>query len=250
MTPRQELRELCGTTETRESRKDFARRKYFVCRAEFVSISRFPERNRFTDFGSPPILMRALWISNGDFFDNSLSGKEISRNLEFVDISSTLRVSKTRPLRGHCKLVSVSVIQTLFWRASTHHGVQQGRQCTGHLAKTRNSAYLEYTQNIVIQHQGEDPTGKPITPYLQHYPYSSVSSVSPKRVTTSRLTGAGSLLPPIYCKEWAKGIPRTPFASLRDAAHGKHAGWLSNGINRTQIKQHNQNTKINLRKGN
>ncbi|GFY30458.1 hypothetical protein TNCV_3522211 [Trichonephila clavipes] len=74
MTPRQELRDLCGTTETGKSRKDFARRKDFVCRAEFVSISRSLERNRFTDFGSPPIPMRALWVPNGDFFDNSLFG--------------------------------------------------------------------------------------------------------------------------------------------------------------------------------
>ncbi|GFS79339.1 hypothetical protein TNCV_3261091 [Trichonephila clavipes] len=49
-----------------------------------------------------------------------------------------------------------------FWCAFTHHGVQQGRQCSGHLANTRHGSYLEYTQNIVIQHQGEDPTGKPL----------------------------------------------------------------------------------------
>ncbi|GFY28123.1 hypothetical protein TNCV_4394571 [Trichonephila clavipes] len=51
---------------------------------------------------------------------------------------------------------------------------------------------------------------------------------------------------------WTKGtqrIPRTSFSSLRDAAHRKHAGWLSNGVNRTQIKQHNQNTERNIRKG-
>ncbi|GFV75827.1 hypothetical protein TNCV_1757551 [Trichonephila clavipes] len=32
----------------------------------------------------------------------------------------------------------------------------------------RHSAYLEYTQNIMLQHQGGDPTGKSATPYLQH----------------------------------------------------------------------------------
>ncbi|GFX14135.1 hypothetical protein TNCV_1766301 [Trichonephila clavipes] len=162
MTPRQELRDLCGTTETGQSRQDFAKRKYFVCREEFVSIRRSPERNRFTDFGSPPIPTRALWIANGDFFDNSLFGKEISMNLEFIDISSTLRVGKTRPLPEHCKLESISVVQTSFWRDSTHHGVLQGRQCAGHLAYTRHGDYLEYTQNIVLQQ------GKPATTYLQH----------------------------------------------------------------------------------
>ncbi|GFU08287.1 hypothetical protein TNCV_931991 [Trichonephila clavipes] len=25
-------------------------------------------------------------------------------------------------------------------------------------------------------------------------------------------------------------IPRTPFSSLRDNEHGKHAGWLTNGV--------------------
>ncbi|GFY17265.1 hypothetical protein TNCV_1090391 [Trichonephila clavipes] len=58
----------------------------------------------------------------------------------------------------------------------------------------------------------------------------SVSSGTPKRGTTSRLTGAGSLLPPVYSEAWAKGIPRTPFSSLRDAAHGKHAGRKTNVV--------------------
>ncbi|GFV21155.1 hypothetical protein TNCV_4267881 [Trichonephila clavipes] len=58
----------------------------------------------------------------------------------------------------------------------------------------------------------------------------SVSSETPKRGTTSRLTGAGSLLPPVYSEAWAKGNPRTPFSSLRDAAHGKHAGRKTNVV--------------------
>ncbi|GFW98620.1 hypothetical protein TNCV_2757991 [Trichonephila clavipes] len=81
MTPRQELRKLCGTTDNGQSRKDFAKRKDLVCRAEFVSISRSPERNRFTDFSSLPVSMRALWIANGDFLDNSLFGKKIGRKI-------------------------------------------------------------------------------------------------------------------------------------------------------------------------
>ncbi|GFV19483.1 hypothetical protein TNCV_3664151 [Trichonephila clavipes] len=76
-------------------------------------------------------------------------------------------VGNTRPLPGHSCIGSISARKTSFWRASTHHGVQQGRQCASHLAKTRHSAYLEYTQNIMLQHQDEDPTGKSETPYLQ-----------------------------------------------------------------------------------
>ncbi|GFV54226.1 hypothetical protein TNCV_3467411 [Trichonephila clavipes] len=63
---------------------------------------------------------------------------------------------------------------------------------------------------------------------IMQLPFSSVSSGTPKRGTTSRLTGADSLLPPVYSEAWAKGIPRTPFSSLRDAAHGKHAGRKTN----------------------
>ncbi|GFW36831.1 hypothetical protein TNCV_4348721 [Trichonephila clavipes] len=107
-------------------------------------------------------------MANGDFLDISLLDNDKMRNRECEAISSTIGLGKTRPLLGQCKLRSISAIQTSSWRASTHLGVQQGRQCVGHLAKTRHGAYLEYTQNIVLQHQGEDPTGKPATPYLQH----------------------------------------------------------------------------------
>ncbi|GFU76177.1 hypothetical protein TNCV_1233281 [Trichonephila clavipes] len=61
------------------------------------------------------------------------------------------------------------------------HGVQQGRQCAGHLAKARHGAYLEYTQNIVLQHQCEDPTGKPATFICSTNPSSNVSPGTPKR---------------------------------------------------------------------
>ncbi|GFU45942.1 hypothetical protein TNCV_5102421 [Trichonephila clavipes] len=43
---------------------------------------------------------------------------------------------------------------------------------------------------------------------------------------------------------WTKGtqrISRTPFSSLRDAAHGKLAGRETNGVSRKRkVKQHNQ----------
>ncbi|GFW07126.1 hypothetical protein TNCV_3693211 [Trichonephila clavipes] len=51
-----------------------------------------------------------------------------------------------------------SQLSTASRRASTHHGVQQRNQCAGQLTIVRQGAYLEYTQNIVLQHQGEDPT--------------------------------------------------------------------------------------------
>ncbi|GFX65959.1 hypothetical protein TNCV_13801 [Trichonephila clavipes] len=83
--------------------------------------------------------------------------------------------------------------------------------------KTRHSAHLEYILDIVLQHQGEDPMGKP-TPLTCSI---SPTAMSPKRLITSRLTGAGSLLSPVYNEAWAKGnekgIPRASFSSLRDA---------------------------------
>ncbi|GFW95694.1 hypothetical protein TNCV_19251 [Trichonephila clavipes] len=69
------------TADKGESRNVFARRKDFVCRAEFVSSSRSPERNRLTDFGSPPIPTRAFCIKKGDFFPISLCSSESSKNL-------------------------------------------------------------------------------------------------------------------------------------------------------------------------
>ncbi|GFY31922.1 hypothetical protein TNCV_2620591 [Trichonephila clavipes] len=49
---------------------------------------------------------------------------------------------------------------------------------------------------------------------------------------TSRLTGAGSLLPPVYGEAWAKGhatgTPDSTFPPVRVAAHGKHAGQTQN----------------------
>ncbi|GFV62806.1 hypothetical protein TNCV_2815641 [Trichonephila clavipes] len=60
------------------------------------------------------------------------------------------------------------------------------------------------------------------------------TAMSPKRLITCQLTGVGSLLPPVYSEVWAKGnakvIPRTPFSSLRDAAHGKHVVRKTNGV--------------------
>ncbi|GFW78948.1 hypothetical protein TNCV_3305471 [Trichonephila clavipes] len=57
-----------------------------------VSISRSPERSRFTDFGSPPIPMSVLWIAKGDIFDIVLFGSEINKNRVCAERVSMLRV--------------------------------------------------------------------------------------------------------------------------------------------------------------
>ncbi|GFV23731.1 nup43 [Trichonephila clavipes] len=107
-------------------------------------------------------------LLNGDLVDIPLLGKDIKRNLACMAISSTLKLGKTRPLPGPSCIGSISARKTSSWRASTHHGVQQGRQCVGHLVKTMHGIYLDYTLNIMLQHQGEDTTNKPDTPYVQH----------------------------------------------------------------------------------
>ncbi|GFV06210.1 hypothetical protein TNCV_2151141 [Trichonephila clavipes] len=90
----------------------------------------------------------------------------------------------------------------------------------------------------MLQHQGEDPTGKTRHPLSAALTLQQCLRRLRREGTTSRLTGAGSLLPPVYSEAWAKGNPRTPFSSLRDAAHGKHAGRKTNGVSQKQIKQH------------
>ncbi|GFU64265.1 hypothetical protein TNCV_3780761 [Trichonephila clavipes] len=69
---------LKNNLEKKNSREE----KDFVCLAEIVSTSRSSDRNLFTDFGSPSIPERTLCIAKGDFVDNSLSGKEINKNME------------------------------------------------------------------------------------------------------------------------------------------------------------------------
>ncbi|GFW25073.1 uncharacterized protein TNCV_3155761 [Trichonephila clavipes] len=80
-----------------------------------------------------------------------------------------LRLGKTRPLPGHSSIGSINT------RKKLHPGVpppttesNKGGSVPVIWQKTRHGAYLKYSQNIVLQHQGEDPTGKPDTPYLQH----------------------------------------------------------------------------------
>ncbi|GFU59802.1 hypothetical protein TNCV_4343571 [Trichonephila clavipes] len=166
MTPRDVFKDLCGIIFTGESRNVLASRKAFVCVEEMVSTSRSPDRNLSTDFGSPPIPFRALCIANGDLRDMALLGKEISKNLTRLAVSSIARLGNTRPLPWHSRLGSVSVEKKL------HSGVpppttesNKGGSVPVIWQKTRHGAYLEYIQNIMLQHQGEDPTGNP-TPLI------------------------------------------------------------------------------------
>ncbi|GFT19810.1 hypothetical protein TNCV_4992711 [Trichonephila clavipes] len=107
MTPLQEFRDLCGLMITGEIRNVFASRKDFVCKAVKVSISRLPDRKRFTDFGSPPIPTRALFIAGGEFLIISLFGNAISKNLVRAAIISLSNLGNTRPLPRHSSIGSI-----------------------------------------------------------------------------------------------------------------------------------------------
>ncbi|GFX99996.1 uncharacterized protein TNCV_1340951 [Trichonephila clavipes] len=100
-----------------EFRNVFASRKDLVRKAVNVSISRSPDRKRFTDFGSPPIPMRALLIANGDFVHISLFGKESIKNLVRAAIISMSELGNTRPLTGHSSNGSINT------RRKLHPGV-------------------------------------------------------------------------------------------------------------------------------
>ncbi|GFU04144.1 hypothetical protein TNCV_862901 [Trichonephila clavipes] len=179
ITPQQELSVLCGRIVTGDSRKDLASRNDFVCKVELISTSRSPDCKRFTDLGSPPIPIRALLIANGDFVNIPLSGKYKSKNLVCAAILSTLGLGNTRPLPAHSRFGSI-------W------------------AKSRRGAYLEYTQNIMLQHQSEDPTGKP-----DHQPIDRSGLTPPSTVKRGpKGTQASILL--LTGEAWAKGNAKDP----------------------------------------
>ncbi|GFV56725.1 hypothetical protein TNCV_4689501 [Trichonephila clavipes] len=87
--------------------------------------------------------------------------------------------------------------------------LNKGRQPTGHLTCVRHGTYLRGGTGIC----------------------STEPVLETAELITSRLTGAGSLLPPVYGEAWAKGHAtgtQTPLSSRYAAAHGKHAGQTQN----------------------
>ncbi|GFT27771.1 hypothetical protein TNCV_204621 [Trichonephila clavipes] len=105
----------------------------------------------------------------------------------------------------------------------------------GHLTCVRHGTYLrgEYW-SIVVQVRDVIRQFTQGTPNCNTNPKATVFGIPKEPVLesaeliTSRLTEAGSLLPPVYGETWAKGArnrnPRLHFPPVRVAAHGKHAG--------------------------
>ncbi|GFX90032.1 transposable element Tcb1 transposase [Trichonephila clavipes] len=69
------------------------------------------------------------------------------------------RLGKLRPLPGHSSIESISVEHN-FVLACLHPPPNKGGSVPVIWSNTRHGAYLEYTQNIMLQHQGEDLTGR------------------------------------------------------------------------------------------
>ncbi|GFT55190.1 hypothetical protein TNCV_935661 [Trichonephila clavipes] len=97
------------------------------------------------------------------------------------------------------------------------------------------------TSEVVLEYSstgsGCDPPVHPGTPNCNTNPKATVFGIPKEPVLesaeliTSRLTGAGSLLPPSTEKHGPKGTqqePQTPLSPVRVAAHGKHAGQTQN----------------------
>ncbi|GFX06666.1 hypothetical protein TNCV_382621 [Trichonephila clavipes] len=70
--------------------------------------------------------------------------------------------------------------------------------------KTRHGAYLKYTQNIMLQHQGEDPTGKPDTPLSAALTLQQCLFGDSEERYHQPIDRSGLTLPPVYSEAWAK----------------------------------------------
>ncbi|GFU35836.1 hypothetical protein TNCV_2900571 [Trichonephila clavipes] len=100
-----------------------------------------------------------------EVFSNLAKGHIVTGSLEKCSLGERFRL----PLPGHSSIGSINM------RTELHPGVpppttesNKGGSMPVIWQKPGTGAYLKYTQNIMLQHQGEDPTGKPDTPYLQH----------------------------------------------------------------------------------
>ncbi|GFU33453.1 hypothetical protein TNCV_4362621 [Trichonephila clavipes] len=68
-----------------------------------------------------------------------------------------LKLGNTRPLQAQQHWIHKRVTK-LHSAVNTPRSPNKGKSVPV-VCKTRHGAYLEYTQNIVIQHQGDEPTG-------------------------------------------------------------------------------------------
>ncbi|GFX19448.1 hypothetical protein TNCV_3051061 [Trichonephila clavipes] len=109
-------------------------------------------------------------------------------------------------------LGSISVFLCSFQYASTHHGAQQG-EAARRSSDMRQARHLpqRWYWSIVVQVRDVIRQFTQGTPNCNTNPKATVFGIPKEPVLesaeliTSRLTGAGLLLPPVYGEAWAKG---------------------------------------------
>ncbi|GFT92388.1 RNase H domain-containing protein [Trichonephila clavipes] len=113
---------------------------------------------------------------------------------------------------GELLMGSISVFLCSFQYASTHHGAQQG-EAARRSSDMRQARHLpqRWYWSIVVQVRDVIRQFTQGTPNCNTNPKATVFGIPKEPVLesaeliTSRLTGAGSLLPPVYGEAWAKG---------------------------------------------
>ncbi|GFW30475.1 hypothetical protein TNCV_454131 [Trichonephila clavipes] len=107
-----------------------------------------------------------------------------------------LRVGKTRPLPGHSIFGSIGARKN-FILACLHPQRSPTREAVCRSSgKTRHGAYLKYTQNIVLQHQGEDPTAT--VDFLHHENPPTWAGVEPAALGAEGQRQTNHALQPAY----------------------------------------------------
>ncbi|GFT13438.1 hypothetical protein TNCV_3200651 [Trichonephila clavipes] len=138
----------------------------------------------------------------------------------FLKVSGVFRIKKLNEseyakccsTEGEFLLGSIIVFLCSFQYASTHHGAQQG-EAARRSSDMRQARHLpqRWYWSIVVQVRDVIRQFTQGTPNCNTNPKATVFGIPKEPVLesaeliTSRLTGAGSLLPPVYGEAWAKG---------------------------------------------
>ncbi|GFV21097.1 hypothetical protein TNCV_4267301 [Trichonephila clavipes] len=138
----------------------------------------------------------------------------------FVKVSGVFRIKKRNEseyskwcsTEGEFLLGSINVFLCSFQYASTHHGAQQG-EAARRSSDMRQARHLpqRWYWSIVVQVRDVIRQFTQGTPNCNTNPKATVFGIPKEPVLesaeliTSRLTGAGSLLRPVYGEAWAKG---------------------------------------------
>ncbi|GFV53285.1 hypothetical protein TNCV_1645171 [Trichonephila clavipes] len=142
-------------------------------------------------------LLRSFIRAVACFADDTSRNKSPERILR-IDLTSQ-----------YCSVIAFSIRKKY---ASTHHGAQQG-EAARRSSDMRQARHLpqRWYWSIVVQVRDVIRQFTQGTPNCNTNPKATVFGIPKEPVLesaeliTSRLTGAGSLLPPVYGEAWAKG---------------------------------------------